>query len=251
MGKMDQALKKAVEARGDKGAAAGRAGAGTASAFAIASQLRTGDLDPNLVVLGATESPQAEGYRRLKGNLKALAPEVTLQVMVVTSAVEGEGKTVTAANLACVFAEEEGRQVVLVDADFRNPRLHELLIVDNQHGLSDYLQGGTMLEMVLQRSRLPNLWVIPAGRAPSDPVELFDGKRAEDLVARLRRDYDYVIIDTPAISEYADAGLLGPKTDGALLVVRLNHTDRDHAKKGHDMLRQAGVKVVGCVVSDV
>jgi capsular exopolysaccharide synthesis family protein len=149
------------------------------------------------------------------------------------------------------LAEESGRRVVVVDAHLREPSLHALLGVDNQRGLADYLGGGTMLEMVLQRSRLVNLWILPAGRVPTNPAELLGGKRMDDLLARLRRDYDYIVIDTPSVVSTADASVLASRGDGVVLVVRMQRTPREVARHAVELLRKVQANLVGTVLTGV
>lgn len=259
MGKMHDALKKAHAAREDAGTAV--ANGPTADELARGpspgswnlprTRDLSGEMDPHLVPLRDPRSPVAEQYRALRTNILALSPDDPLQVLTVTSAVPNEGKSVSSVNLACVLAEESDRKVVLVDADMRKPDVHRLLGIDNQRGLSDYLSGGTMLEMVLQRSRLPNLWVLPAGCVPGNPTDLLGGKRMEDLLARLRRDYDMVIIDTPPVIATADAGVLGPRVDGTILVVRMHSTPRDVSRTAAETLQKARADIVGLLLTGV
>jgi capsular exopolysaccharide synthesis family protein len=214
----------------------------------VPSALR-GEVDPHLVVLAAHDSEVAGQYRTLRDNLVAAAGSAAWKVFAVTSSVAREGRSVTAANLACAFAERTDRKVVLIDADMREPGQHRLFALDNQRGLSDYLAGGSMLEMALQRSRLSNLWVLPAGRTPANPAELLQGKRMDDLLARLRRDYDVIVVDSPAMGAAPDAAVLAPRTDATLLVVRMGATRRDEVKKAVTVLREARVNVVGTVLT--
>jgi capsular exopolysaccharide synthesis family protein len=264
MGKMQEALRRAEEARSRvrptgapaEAASAAPAAAGpspfvtaAAATFQISASMRSGEVDPHLVALTDPRSPTAEQYRTLRTNLMALSPSQPLKVFVVTSSVPNEGKSVTSVNLAAMLAEEVGKRVVVVDADMRKPSLHKLLGIDNQRGLADYLAGGTMLEMVVQRSFLSNLWILPSGRIPPNPSELLGGKRMDDLVARLRRDYDYVIVDTPPVVSTTDAGVLSPRVDGTVLVVRMERTPREVARHAVELLKKARANLVGTVLT--
>lgn len=261
MGKMQEALKKAEETKnrsvastsGVSGAAGQSSSAsGTATSFALSAALRTGEVDPHLVALTDPGSPLAEQYRTLRSNLIALATDETpFKVIVVTSSVPNEGKSVTCLNLACMLAEEVNKRVVVIDADMHKPTLHKLLGIDNQRGLADYLGGGTMLEMVLQRSRMPNLWILPAGRNPPNPAELLGGKRMDDLLSRLRRDYDFVVIDTPPVVSSTDASVVAPRGDGTVLVVRMERTPREVARHAIELLKKARGNLVGTVLTGV
>lgn len=255
MGKMQEALRKAEEAR-SRGAdaavapgAATSAGTGTATSFAISGAMRGGEVDPHLVTMTEPHSGAADQYRALAAELLALSPAQPFKVFMVTSSVPNEGRSVTALNLACAIAEKSGKRVIAVDADLSNPGLHRLLGIDNQRGLADYLSGGTMIEMVIQRSRVSNLWALPAGRTPPNPGELLGGKRMDDLLARLRRDYDFVVIDTAAVVSTSDASVLAPRADATLLVVRMERTPREVARHAVGLLKTAKANLVGTVLT--
>jgi capsular exopolysaccharide synthesis family protein len=262
MGKMQEALRKAQETRSRKAPAAAEregaapaarsaGGAGVTTSAALTSTARAGDVDPRLVALSAPTSETAEQYRTLKANLLGLSAEAPPKVFAVTGAAPGDGKTVTAVNLACSLAEETGRRVVVIDADMRRPSVHKLLGIDNQRGLADYLSGGTMIEMVLQRSRLPNLWAVPAGRVPPNPAELLGGKGMGDLLARLRRDYDFVVVDTPSVVSSPDAAVLSPRIDVTLVAVRMGETPRGAVRDAVETLRRADATYVAAVLTGV
>ena len=265
MGKMHDALKKAQQARHGGGsvevagpaepapaerpvAPAPPAAAERPTAVTIAPSFR-GDVDPHLVSLVDPHGAHAEQYRTLRTNLLAAMPDKQVQVVVITSSMPREGKSFSSAKLACAMAEDPERKIELVDADLRKPTQHKLLGLDNQRGLSDYLTGGTMLEMVLQRCRLPNLWVMPAGRMPPNPSELLGSKRMDDLLTRLRRDYDFVVIDMPPVNATTDPGVLVPRVDGAVLVVRMNQTPREAARRAIEQLHKARGTVLGLLLT--
>jgi capsular exopolysaccharide synthesis family protein len=260
MGKMQKALKKAQQAQ-SKGAVAtadaATADAATGGAAAHVSDRPTevvrsntfrADLDPHLVALVEPQGHHAQQYRMLARNLDRLADETPISSIVVTSAEGGEGRSLTAANLACILAENEDRKVVLVDADLRSPKLHDLFALDNQHGLSDYLAGGTMLEMVVQKCRKKNMWVLPSGRVPGNPAELLGSKRMDDLLTRLGRDYDVAVIDAPSVAT-GDPAILGPRVDGLLMVVRMGRTSAKSVKSAVSKLEQAESRVLGTLLS--
>jgi capsular exopolysaccharide synthesis family protein len=264
MGKMQEALRKAEEERARRtaagerpverdvrSAAGGGFGTGLATSVALATGPRLGDIDPHLVALTEPESEKAEQYRTLRTNILAMSEPAHPKVVVVTSSVHGEGKSITTANLACSLAEESGKRIVVVDADMRKPTMQKLLGIDNQRGLADYLCGGTILDMVLQRTRLPNLWAVPAGRVPPNPGELLGGRGMDDLIARLRRDYDHVLIDATPIGGDVDAAVLSPRADVSLLVVRMGSTHRDVVRNAVAALHRAGAKAIGSVLTAV
>jgi len=252
MGKMHDALMKAQHARphdaADVPAQDGAATADRPTAAAMAGAFRS-DLDPHLVNLTDPDGFHSNQYRILARNLRSVGETRAAAVVVMTSAVPGEGKSLSAVNLACALAENPQSKVALVDADLMDPSIHHLLGLDNHRGVSDYLAGGTMLELVVQRCRLPNLWVLPAGHVPPDSTELLGGKRMDDLLVRLRRDYDHVIFDAPAVSTSPDAGVLGARCDGAVMVVRMYSTTQDAAKSAIARLQETDTVVLGLVLT--
>jgi capsular exopolysaccharide synthesis family protein len=245
---MQQALRKADDVQpGGEGGANVVTGGG---ASFIGGRFSRADIDSRVVMMAAPESARADQFRGLREQLIAGTLAQGSKVLAVTSAVSNEGKSVTAANLACALAEDTDKQIVLVDTDFVSPTQHSLMIVDNDRGLSDYLQGGTMLELVLQRSRLPNLWVLPSGSTPTDPGELLGGARMDDLMGRLRRDYDLVVLDCPSILGRSETAVITPRADGTLVVVRMESTPRDRSLTAMAHLKQSQTNIIGTVLTD-
>jgi capsular exopolysaccharide synthesis family protein len=241
MGKVFEALKKAEKERLKLIKQAG------ADPAAIA--MADGEVDPHLVAYYDRMSPVTEQYRALKTNLATMHAEEPPKAIVMTSARDGEGKTTTALNLAVTLADDKECRVVVIDADLRTPSVHLRFGIDNQRGLSDYLSGSVMLEVVLQRSRLANLSLLPSGRLPGNPGELLASKKMDDLLSRLTRDYDYVVIDAPPVSVGTDAAVLAGKTDGAVLVVKLSDTPKREIHAAVDLLAQSRVTLLGTVLT--
>lgn len=208
-----------------------------------------GELDPHLVAYYDRMSPISEQYRLLRSAVLAVNPESPPKSVCVTSAVAGEGKTLTCLNLGVTFAENQDTRVVIVDANMREPGIHNGIGVDNQRGLSDFLSGNVMLELILQRTRHPNLWILPAGGLPGDPSQMLSETRMRDLVVRLSRDFGFVLIDTPDLQSTPDAGAVAAWTDGTLLVVRSGDTSRALAVSALEALHEVPAKVFGTVVT--
>ena len=261
MGKLHKALNKAEGTRRaavaipqGSGAAAQTGGAsqsalGTGTgAMSVGAKFRA-DADPRLPAIADPSGVHAEQYRVLARNLLEAAGERGHKAIALVSAAPGEGRSVTCANLACVLAEDPSRKGVVVDADLRRPTIHKLLGVDNQRGLADYLAGGALLEMALQRSFLPNLWILPAGQPTADSAQILSSQRLDDLVARLRRDYDWVLLDIPSIAAGPDALSVAQRADGVLLVVRMERTPREQAQAAVRALEHANANVVGLAMT--
>ena len=171
------------------------------------------------------------------------------QILVIASAGRGEGRSWLAANLATVFAQM-GERVLLIDADMRHPRQHELFNLNNSVGLSALLTGRAGREIVRRIHPKLRLFVLPAGSVPPNPQELL-GRPVFDVVLDLFADqYDLVIMDTPATSESADAQVLAARADSAVLLVRRNHTRVDELRTAMQNLTESGVRVIGSVISE-
>jgi protein-tyrosine kinase len=171
------------------------------------------------------------------------------KILAIASPGRGEGRSWLAANLATVFAQM-GDRVLLIDADMRHSRQHQLFNLNNSVGLSALLTGRAGREIVCRIHPKLRLFVLPAGILPPNPQELL-GRQVFDLVLDLfASQYDLIIMDTPATSESADAQILASRADAAVLLVRRNHTRIDELKAAVQNLTESGVQVMGSVVSD-
>ena len=189
--------------------------------------------------------------------LRVLRSQLTLRwlsdpdrkVLAITSPGRGEGRSWLAANLAVVFAQM-GTRTLLIDADMRHPRQHELFNLNNSVGLSALLTGRAGREIVTRIHPQLRLFVLPAGMLPPNPQELL-GRPVFDVVLNLFADqYDIVIIDTPATSEAADAQILASRAGAAVVVARRNHTRRAQLNAAMQNLAQTQVNIIGTVMNE-
>lgn len=172
------------------------------------------------------------------------------QVVLVTSAVPGEGKTTTAVNLALALARA-GERTLLVDANLRDPRIHRTFEVENRPGLAELVAvEGTCREFVRGTS-VPGLFVLPAGKAPDPPGDLFLGRGLAGILAEARGEFDRIVLDSPSILLAADAVALGRLADTTLFVVGAFRTSREEAKAATDYLRGLGIRVAGVVLNRI
>lgn len=194
-------------------------------------------------------SPINTAYQMLQANLRFLSSDEPLRAIVVTSSMDQEGKSDVSANLATVISQA-GHQVLLVDAEMRNPMQHHLWNLTNVVGLSDVLVDQVQLGQAIQKMNA-NLSILPSGTLPPNPLSLLDSKRMAAIVAELVNKYDFVIFDTPSLSSNADAAVLGKMADGILLVVQPGTLDSTRALATKNFLSQAGHHVLGMVVNNV
>jgi capsular exopolysaccharide synthesis family protein len=191
----------------------------------------------------------AESYRNLRSALLFLPPSVERpKIILVTSAMPHEGKSTIASNLAHTLALG-GSRVVLIDADLRQGHLHELLGMKREPGLAEALQRPEDLDKILQFNCLPNLSFISCGRALSRPGDLFVGPALEHLLARLRQQFDHVIIDTSPVFASDDVATLAPRADGTLLVVRNRVSRSGPVAEALELLCRRQAKILGVVVN--
>jgi capsular exopolysaccharide synthesis family protein len=201
-------------------------------------------LNPLLVAGLSPKSPAAEQYRALRTRLSQTDGAHNLRTFLITSPQKGEGKSLTAANLALTIAQELHHNVVLVEADLRKPSLLQMFGLPPGPGLADYLAGATDLTSVMKFLPDYHLTVIPGGTAPTNPAELLGSTAMRRTLDQLRTRFDRVILDTPPILPLADVAVLAPMVDGALLVVRAGMTPRpaiENALRAFDTSRLLGV----------
>ena len=187
-----------------------------------------------------------EQYRRLAAVLHDAQGSSGLQVLMVASAVAGEGKTLTAANLALTFSESYQKRVLLIDGDLRRPTLHSVFRLDTASGLADGLLSATDTKMVV-RQVSSRLAVLPAGRPSSDPMAGLTSDRMKRLLAEARGAFDWVILDTPPVMLLPDAHVMASMVDGAVLVVRAGSTPHELVRRASEAIGRS--RIVGIVLN--
>jgi capsular exopolysaccharide synthesis family protein len=219
-----------------------------ASAPSAEGRTATATLHPLLVAAIDPHSDVAERYRSIRARISHREETMPLRTLMVTSPGIGDGKSITAANLALTMAQEFQRRVVLVDADFRGSSVHALFGLDGTPGLSELLAGEATLDDVMIYLPDHRLTLIPAGRTPHFPTELLGSTAMRRAVDTLRGRFDRVLFDTPAVLPLADAGTFAPMADGVLIVVRAGLTQRPALDRAIGAFDEE--KVVGVVLND-
>ncbi len=202
-----------------------------------------------LAPLKNPNSAVAEAYRTLRVNLHFAGLENPSGALLVTSAARGEGKTMTAVNLAATYAQA-GRRVVLVDGNLRHPSLHSIFNLPNQTGLTNVLAGdGTTLEQVKQQTSLANLCVITTGPIPPNATSLLDSKQMSEAIQKLRAESDMVLVDAAPVLGAADARILGERCSGAVVVLDTTKTSGTLSRSALATLTQSKIPVFGVVLN--
>lgn len=197
----------------------------------------SGEVDNRLVVFTAPESAPAEQYRTF---LPILMEDPERQVVLVTSAARGDGKSLSCMNLALTLACDLGKRVLLVDADMRRPTAHRLLRERPAKGLVDVLRRHATFRECAIRSKIPNLTLLPAGRPTRNPLGLITDPAFLELIEQSRKDFDYVFIDSPPMLPVVDTRFLRKVADFVLFVVRADATPRDAVVRSMGELRHVG-----------
>jgi capsular exopolysaccharide synthesis family protein len=205
------------------GATLGAAGATRAAEF-MSYDISAARVEPHFVAVTQPRSAYCEQFRSLRTRVLQAGQHQQMRAIVITSSGIGEGKTLTALNLAWLLAQTEGVRCLLIDSDLRQPCATHYLGIDLPVGLSGVLGGDVRLEDAIVRLEPAGLYLLPGGKARDDVAELLSGPTYGRVLKEARRMFDYVIIDAPPLGIFTDANVLIDRADGALLVVRAGKT---------------------------
>lgn len=201
-----------------------------------------------LLLRDSANSVRAESFRQLRTNLQFIDAAEKADVLLVTSAVPGEGKSVTAVNLALSFVEF-GNRVLLIEADLRRPELSRYLGVEREIGLTNVLVGTVDPEDAVQEWGSDGLHVLPSGSVPPNPSELLGSNAMRDLMREFRLKFDKIVIDTPPLLPVTDAAVCSAVADGVILVIRSGKTHRSHLAASAQALKAVNARVLGTVMN--
>ncbi|MBI5303188.1 MAG: polysaccharide biosynthesis tyrosine autokinase [Chloroflexi bacterium] len=203
-----------------------------------------------LVAVDAPRAPYVEAYRNLRTNLQFSFAVDATAALVVTSAEPGEGKSTTIANLAAVLAQAE-RRVILVDTDLRRPTQHQIFNLPAEPGLTDVFLNEHALDHAVRETAIPGLYLLAAGKIPPNPAELIASPWMDQLIVKLKEQYDIVLFDSPPILPVTDSILLAAKTKHLLWVISAGKTRTDTLRRAREGLGQVDAKIVGVVLNRV
>ena len=196
------------------------------------------------------DSPHAEAYRVLRTNVLFTRKDETFNTITIVSGGAGEGKSTTLFNLAVVFAQN-GNRVLIIDSDLRRPSMHKFLKVSNSQGLTNVLLGQNKLEEVIQTSSLPTLDFLPSGKLPSSSMGILSSQQMKDLIAEVKRRYDFVFFDSPPIMGVSDAVVLASEVDISLQVIQYRKYPQAMTLRAKQMVAKVGGYLVGIVLNNI
>jgi len=194
------------------------------------------------------QSEIAEAYRALRTSILLSSVSHPPKTILVTSSVPQDGKTMTCLNIAIVLAQQ-GKRVLLLDADMRRPNIHKAFGISSHVGLSNVLTGGATDNEAIQPTMQSNLFVVPAGPVPPHPAELLGSSVMHDLLTKWRDEYDHVILDSPPVISVTDPVLLSVKADAVILIVRSGQTTAAHVRRTRNLLQSVKASLLGVVVN--
>jgi capsular exopolysaccharide synthesis family protein len=208
--------------------------------------------DSSRLLLSDPQSIAAEAFRKLRTNITFSRPDAPPRVLIFTSPAAGDGKSISVMNLAIALVQQ-GKRVVVVDADMRRGALHKMLNGVAAPGLSEILVGQSDLGSSVQHLEIQpfgTLDLLATGIFPPNPAELLAAPRFADVIDSLREAYDAVLVDSPPINVVTDAAIIGRQTDGAVLIARASKTTRTELRQAVDQLVQVQIPVTGLILND-
>ncbi|MGQ7867778.1 polysaccharide biosynthesis tyrosine autokinase [Sunxiuqinia sp. sy24] len=203
-----------------------------------------------LVVIEHPTAPISESYRTIRTNLQYKFKEPGEKVIGIHSISPGEGKTFTSTNLASILAMNE-KKTLLIGADMRKPRLHQIFSLDNQHGLSNYLVGQGTIKDIVKESLIDNLFIVPSGPIPPNPAELLERGRLKELIDWAKGEFDYIIFDNAPVSMVTDGLITSQQSDLNLFVLRYGVSDKDQLKFINEMTQKGTMPNAALVINDI
>ena len=202
---------------------------------------------PNLVTHHLPNSRISEGFRAIRTQI-LFSMGANNKIIGVTSAMPSSGKSTIAGNFAVSLASA-GHKTILVDCDLRLPQVHDIFGIANDHGLTDAIQGKQPLEKLLVQADMPNLTILPTGAIPANPAELLSSPQFRTLLAQLKADFAYVVLDCPPVLPVSDPSIIAPLTDGLLFIAVVKNELKPQIERAKEILHGAGGQILGCIVN--
>jgi len=249
MGKITNALKKAAEDRIERFDKIARI---KEHDQMVVKRIGNSKVDQRVITYFDPKALITEQYKILRTNVLSINKAKPPKVIVVTSSLHSEGKTLTALNLAMTIAQTEHKpRVLLIDADLRKGRIDKYLGIRQKIGLSEILQDQVKPADALFNIDVENLTFVASGSVPTNPAELLSSGRMSRFLSLMKTKFDHIIIDTPPVISVTDAGIIGAQSDGILMVIQAGRTQRGIVKRAVELLHQTHSKVLGHILTNI
>lgn len=209
------------------------------------------DLEKDVFVNSKPKDPVSEVYRSLRTRIFfSSTEEHPLKCLMITSSGPQEGKTITLCNLGIAISQNK-KKVLLVDADMRKPRLHDVFKRENNTGLSNYLSGQSSFSDVIQKTDIENVSLVSGGILPPNPSELLGSHKIKEFIEKAKESFDVVLVDTPPIGIVTDAAILSREVDGTIMIIQSGKPSKRLLAHIYRLLTDAKAKVVGVVINRI
>lgn len=202
----------------------------------------------DLITINNPKSPISEAYRNIRTNLQFANIDANLKTIIVTSPTAGEGKTTTISNVGITLAGL-GKKVIMIDCDFRKPRIHKTFKLSNSKGITNILLENTSYTDYVQNGPVENLEILTCGQIPPNPSEMLSSHKMKNLINSIKEDYDYVLLDTPPVGIVTDACIISTYADGVILVCASGQVEIDMATRAKENLNKVNANIIGVVVN--
>jgi len=196
------------------------------------------------------KSPVSEQFKILRTNIEFSSLDYEIKTIVVTSSLAGEGKSTVVSNLAVTMAIS-GKQVVIVDCDFRKPTIHNRFSLSNSKGLTNILIQNREIDKIVITTNIPNLYVIPCGPICPNPSELLGSKKMKEFLNELTTRFDIVLIDTPPVLYISDAQIVSALSQGTIIVTAYGKTEKKSLLIAKEKIEKVGGTVLGVVINKI
>jgi capsular exopolysaccharide synthesis family protein len=211
---------------------------------------RQEDSDRKKEIISLTEprSAVSESYRGIRTRILFSTTETQPKSILMVSAMESEGKTITSANLAVIMART-GSRVLLLDCDMRKPRLNTIFNIEREKGVSNVLVGDCAIADAVRHTNIPNLDLMPCGQIPPNPSELLGSKAMQEMLSTLGQEYDRIVIDSPPVTAVTDAVVLSKAVDGVVVVLQANRTERVIVQRAVEQILSVRANIFGIILN--